>query len=151
MILVAYRHGLRAAELVDLRWDQVEFAAATLARPSGQAGHAQHAPHPRRRATGAAQAATRTGTQVAVRVHVGARRAVHHGRLCPHGRAGWRSWPSWASRPTRTCCATPAALRWPTRATTRARCKPTSGHRNIQHTVRYTELSPKRFKDFWRE
>ena len=25
MILVAYRHGLRAAELVDLRWDQIEF------------------------------------------------------------------------------------------------------------------------------
>ncbi len=30
MILVAYRHGLRAAELVDLRWDQIEFASATL-------------------------------------------------------------------------------------------------------------------------
>jgi type 1 fimbriae regulatory protein FimB/type 1 fimbriae regulatory protein FimE len=25
MILVAYRHGLRAAELVDLRWVQIEF------------------------------------------------------------------------------------------------------------------------------
>jgi site-specific recombinase XerD len=25
------------------------------------------------------------------------------------------------------------------------------GHKNIQHTVRYTELSPTRFKDFWRE
>jgi site-specific recombinase XerD len=24
------------------------------------------------------------------------------------------------------------------------------GHKNIQHTVRYTELSPDRFKDFWR-
>src|SRR5262249_20665886 len=24
------------------------------------------------------------------------------------------------------------------------------GHRNIQHTVRCTELSPTRFKDFWR-
>lgn len=24
------------------------------------------------------------------------------------------------------------------------------GNRNIQHTVRYTELSPERFKDFWR-
>jgi hypothetical protein len=24
------------------------------------------------------------------------------------------------------------------------------GHRNIQHTVRYTEMSPTRFKDFWR-
>ncbi len=24
------------------------------------------------------------------------------------------------------------------------------GHKNIQHPVRYTELSPTRFKDFWR-
>src|SRR5664280_2927348 len=30
MILVAYRHGLRVSELVDLRWDQVDFATATL-------------------------------------------------------------------------------------------------------------------------
>jgi site-specific recombinase XerD len=25
------------------------------------------------------------------------------------------------------------------------------GHKNIQHTVRYTELSPVRFKDFWKD
>ena len=25
------------------------------------------------------------------------------------------------------------------------------GHKNIQHTVRYTELSPTRFKTFWRD
>jgi type 1 fimbriae regulatory protein FimE len=24
------------------------------------------------------------------------------------------------------------------------------GHKNIQHTVRYTELAPDRFRDFWR-
>jgi len=30
MILVAYRHGLRASELVDLRWEQIEFVAAAL-------------------------------------------------------------------------------------------------------------------------
>ena len=30
IILVAYRHGLRAAELVDLRWDQIEFKTANL-------------------------------------------------------------------------------------------------------------------------
>ena len=30
MILIAYRHGLRASELVDLRWDQVDFNAAAL-------------------------------------------------------------------------------------------------------------------------
>ena len=30
MILVAWRHGLRVSELVDLRWDQIDFATATL-------------------------------------------------------------------------------------------------------------------------
>ncbi|MGB7831941.1 MAG: tyrosine-type recombinase/integrase, partial [Xanthobacteraceae bacterium] len=30
MILLAYRHGLRASELVDLRWDQVDFNRAVL-------------------------------------------------------------------------------------------------------------------------
>ena len=30
LVLVTYRHGLRAAELVDLRWDQIEFKTANL-------------------------------------------------------------------------------------------------------------------------
>jgi integrase len=30
MILVAFRHGLRAAEACDLRWDQVDFNGAVL-------------------------------------------------------------------------------------------------------------------------
>jgi integrase len=30
MLLVAFRHGLRASELVDLYWDQVDFGTATL-------------------------------------------------------------------------------------------------------------------------
>src|SRR5262245_62901524 len=30
MVLVAYRHGLRASELVDLRRDQADFRTATL-------------------------------------------------------------------------------------------------------------------------
>jgi type 1 fimbriae regulatory protein FimE len=25
------------------------------------------------------------------------------------------------------------------------------GHKNIRHTVRYTELSPERFKKFWKD
>ena len=25
------------------------------------------------------------------------------------------------------------------------------GHKNIQHTVRYLELSPERFRDFWKD
>ena len=30
MVLLAFRHGLRAAEVCDLRWEQIDFAAATL-------------------------------------------------------------------------------------------------------------------------
>jgi type 1 fimbriae regulatory protein FimB/type 1 fimbriae regulatory protein FimE len=30
MILVAFRHGLRVAELIDLRWDQIEFENGRL-------------------------------------------------------------------------------------------------------------------------
>jgi integrase len=30
MILVAYRHGLRVSELVDLRWEQVDFRTTSL-------------------------------------------------------------------------------------------------------------------------
>jgi type 1 fimbriae regulatory protein FimB/type 1 fimbriae regulatory protein FimE len=30
MALLAYRHGLRAAEVVDLRWEQVDFKTASL-------------------------------------------------------------------------------------------------------------------------
>jgi integrase len=31
MILMAYRHGFRPVELVDLRWDQIDFDSANLA------------------------------------------------------------------------------------------------------------------------
>ena len=30
MVLIAFRHGLRASELVDLRWDQVDLENALL-------------------------------------------------------------------------------------------------------------------------
>jgi|SRR5690242_12978240 integrase len=30
MVLLAFRHGLRAGDLVDLRWEQIDFATATL-------------------------------------------------------------------------------------------------------------------------
>jgi integrase len=30
MILIAFRHGLRAGEVCDLRWDQIDFSGAVL-------------------------------------------------------------------------------------------------------------------------
>jgi hypothetical protein len=59
--------------------------------------------------------------------------------------------PSWPSRLTHTmlrhaCGYAPANRGHDTRA-----LQAYLGHRNIQHTVRYSELSPTRFKDFWRK
>jgi type 1 fimbriae regulatory protein FimE len=38
--LVAYRHGLRASELVALRWDDIDFTTAKLQRMVARAGKA---------------------------------------------------------------------------------------------------------------
>ena len=124
MVLVAYRHGLRVAELVDLRWDQVDFKTATL--------HARRVkqirPAPiRSSATNCARcggcSATRTSRHTCS--HRNAMR-----RLAPPGLPAWSnaqaSRQSSALRFTRTCCATPAATPWRTGATIRERSKPTS-------------------------
>ena len=42
MMLLAFRHGLRAAELVDLRWEQVDLENGHPARPESQTRHACH-------------------------------------------------------------------------------------------------------------
>jgi hypothetical protein len=47
-------------------------------------------------------------------------------------------WPDGSIEPIRTFKAQRAIQDW-------------LGHRSIQHTVRYTELTPIRFKDFWRD
>src|SRR5215468_1094969 len=44
MILLAFRHGLRASELCDLQWTQVDFAGATLAVT--RAKHGTPSTHP---------------------------------------------------------------------------------------------------------
>ena len=56
MVLLAFRHGLRAGEVVDLRlWDQVDFKTASLHVRRLKNGTPQHAPLDRPRATGAAE------------------------------------------------------------------------------------------------
>ena len=39
MILVAFRHGLRASEAVDLRWDQVDFTAPSCTSAGSSGAH----------------------------------------------------------------------------------------------------------------
>jgi type 1 fimbriae regulatory protein FimB/type 1 fimbriae regulatory protein FimE len=43
MILLAFRHGVRAAEVCDLRWDQVSLEQRGAARAAGQERHPKHA------------------------------------------------------------------------------------------------------------
>ena len=87
MILVAYRHGLRASELIDLRWEQVDFKTATLHVRRVKQGTPSTHPMLGDELRVATSASARAGAKVPVRIHVGARRALHHGWLCPHDRA----------------------------------------------------------------
>jgi integrase len=149
MILVAYRHGLRVSELVDLRWDQVDFRTATL--------------HVRRVKQGT------PSTQPIVGDELRALRRLQREqdkspfvftseRGAPFGTAGFARMVERAgveakigfkihAHMLRHACGYALANRG---HDTRA-LQAYLGHKNIQHTVRYTELSPNRFKNFWRE
>ena len=76
--------------------------------------------------------------------------AVHHSGLCALGRARWCQAAGFKFKAhphmLRHACGFALANKG---HDTRA-LQAYLGHRNIQHTVRYTELSPGRFKDFWR-
>ena len=126
MVLVAYRHGLRASELVDLRWEQVDFRTATLHVRRVKQG--TPSTHPilgdELRALRRLQREQEPKSPFVFTSERGA--PFTHGWVRPHGRAGGHRGQARASRRTRTCSGTPAATRWRTRATTRGRCKPTS-------------------------
>ena len=147
MVLVAYRHGLRASEICDLRWDQLDFISATLHVRRVKNG--KPSTHPVRgdelRALRKLEREAPKSPFVFVTERGGpfttdsfnwlVKRAAQKGRfpfqvhahMLRHA-TGYRL----------------AGDGHDTRA-----IQDYLGHRNIQHTVRYTELSPTRFKDFW--
>ncbi len=148
MILIAFRHGLRASEVVDLRWDQVDFCRAVL--------------HVRRTKQGTPSVHPLTGlemralhrlqreTKASPFVFVSERRApfTAAGFARMMERAGAKAKFGFKAHPhmLRHACGYALANKG---HDTRA-LQSYLGHCNIQHTVRYTELSPTRFKDFWR-
>jgi integrase len=149
MILVGYRHGFRVSELVDLRWDQIDFNHGTLAVRRAKRG--TPATHPIR---GDEMRALRrlqreqdpkspfvfTSERGAPFTTAGFARMVE--------RAGEAARLKFKAHPhmLRHACGFALANKG---HDTRA-LQAYLGHRNIQHTVRYTELAPDRFKDFWR-
>lgn len=149
MILVAYRHGLRAAEMVDLRWEQVGFETATL--------------HVRRVKRGTPSTHPIMGDELRALRRVRREQepespfvftSERGAPLTPAGfarmveRVGAAAGLSFKAHPhmLRHACGYALANKG---HDTRA-LQAYLGHCNIQHTVRYTELAPTRFKDFWR-
>jgi integrase len=149
IILLVYRHGLRASELVDLRWDQVDFNAATLAVRRAKKG--TPSTHPIRgdelralrrlaRAQDPKSPFVFTSERGAPFTTAGFARMVE--------RAGVAAGFEFKAHPhmLRHACGFALANKGHDTRSLQAYL----GHKNIQHTVRYTELSPDRFKDFWR-
>jgi len=150
MVLVAYRHGLRAAELVDLRWDQVDFRTGTL--------------HVRRVKQGAPSTHPILGDELRVLRRLQREQepkspfVFTSERGTPFTTAGFARMIERAGKVAKLSFkAHPHTLRHACGYALANRGHDTRalqaylGHRNIQHTVRYTELSPMRFKNFWRE
>jgi hypothetical protein len=93
------------------------FQDGEPACPPSAERHAQHASPARRRDACATPATEGTGAEQPLRVHLGTRFALHHGRLCQSS-SGLRQRPRSRSRSIRTCHGTPAASSWRTTATT---------------------------------
>jgi type 1 fimbriae regulatory protein FimB/type 1 fimbriae regulatory protein FimE len=150
MILVAYRHGLRASELVDIRWDQIEFSAAALhvrrvkrGSPSTHPimGDELRALRQHQREQDPKSPFVFTSERGAPFTTAGFARMVE--RAGHTAKLGFKAHPHMLRH---ACGYTLANKGHDTRS-----LQAYLGHRNIQHTVRYTELSPARFKNFWRD
>ena len=150
MILVAFRHGFRASELVDLRWDQIDFDTATTAVRRAKRG--TPATHPIRgdksRALRKLQRDQEPKSPFVFTSERGASfTTAGFARMVE--RAGEAAGFKFKAHPhmLRHACGFALANKG---HDTRA-LQAYLGHRNIQHTVRYTELAPDRFRDFWRD
>jgi type 1 fimbriae regulatory protein FimB/type 1 fimbriae regulatory protein FimE len=150
MILLAFRHGLRASEVCDLQWTQVDFEAATLAVT--RAKHGTPSTHPltgrelralrklHREAEGKSpflflseRGSPMTVSNFQKLINRACEAAKLKIKVHPHMlRHACGFHQANAGRDTRSLQAY-------------------LGHKNIQHTVRYTELAPTRFKGWWKD
>ncbi len=147
MILLAYRHGLRVSELIALRWDQVDLKQGLL--------------HVRRRKNGSPSTHPLRGPEIRA-----LRKLAREYPETPYVFVTERKGPLTDSgvRKIVARAGEVAGLGFPVHPhmlrhstgfklandgqDTRA-IQHYLGHKNIQHTVRYTELSNDRFKEFW--
>lgn len=147
MILLMFRHGLRTAELVALKWSSVDLKAGYLEVLRVKHGH--HSLHPLRSSELRALRQLKRDYPDTQYVFVSERKAPLSTRLVRHivARAGKLAGIGGRVHPhqLRHACGYYLATNG---HDTRA-IQDYLGHRNIQHTVRYTQLNPSRFESFW--
>jgi len=149
MILIAYRHGLRPVELTTLRWDQVDLNGGTIHIHRVKGG--TPSTHPirgrelrtlrqlrRNYPEGPYLFSSERGGPMTV---AGFQRIVRNA-----GKAADFEFQAHPHMLRHACGYYLANKGFDTRA-----IQAYLGHRNIQHTVRYTELAPSRFNDFWND
>ena len=148
MILIAYRHGLRVSELVSLRWDQIDLSQGLVHVARLKNGMASV--HPLR---GPELRALRRLQREASGVHIfvserGAPLSVagYQRMVARAGEAARFPFPIHSHMLRHSCGYKLANDGHDTRA-----IQHYLGHRSIASTVRYTTMSPHRFRGFWKD
>jgi integrase len=148
-ILIAYRHGLRASELVALRWDDIELATGSLhvRRAKGGAASVHPIGAKESRALRRLQRETPASPYVFVSERGAPLSVAGYQRMV--ARAGEAAGFSFFvhSHMLRHGCGYKLANDG---RDTRA-IQHYLGHRSIASTVRYTALAQGRFKGFWKD
>ncbi len=149
LILIAYRHGLRVSELVALRWDMVDLKQGLL--HVSRLKNGVESTHPLRgpelRALRKLQREYPDTPYLFVTERKGPLTTSTVRKII--ARAGEQAKIGLLVHPHMLRHSTGYKLAndgHDTRA-----IQHYLGHKNIQHTVRYTELAASRFKDFWKD
>jgi len=137
MILVAYRHGLRVSELINIKWEQIDFRCAQM--------------HVNRLKNGSASTHPVEGDELRLM-----RRLQREYPDAPFVFTTERGGPLTRSTVSKLGFPVhPHMLRHGTGYYLANKGIPTRtiqaflGHRSIQHTVKYTELSARAFANLW--
>ncbi|MBF6558617.1 MAG: tyrosine-type recombinase/integrase [Acidimicrobiales bacterium] len=152
MILLAYTHALRVSELIRIRWDQVDLKVSTIhiKRLKGSVSGT----HPLRRVEVQAlkklcpEAGSRRGTVFRNERGATVSRRSFHQIIARAGELAGFIFPVHPHMLRHGCGYKLTNEGHDTRS-----IQAWMGHKNIQHTVRYTELAPDRFErlKFWED
>jgi len=149
LILVSYRHGLRVSEAIDLRWDQIDLKRQLMHVRRLKNGTASTHPMGKEECRCLRQLRRRhpDSRHVFLSERKGPMRSATVRKMIDRaGRLARIPFPVHPHMLRHACGYKLANDGHDTRA-----IQAYLGHRNIMHTVRYTELSPERFRGFWKD